>query len=130
MNYNTLNVLALAYIGDSIYEVYIRNYLLKKGIIKVDQLQKESTKFVSAKSQAKYLTKILENNILTEDEIKIIFRARNHKGNRHPKNTDIITYKKATGLEALIGFLYLKDEKERINKIMDFILEDNYVHIW
>lgn len=123
MNYNTLNVLSLAYIGDAIYEVYIRKHLIQKGIVKVVQLQKEAVNYVSAKNQAYFLKNMIDNNIFTENEMQIIIRARNHKGNRHPKNTDIITYKHSTGLEAIIGYLYLNNNIERINYIMNYILE-------
>ena len=123
MNYNTLNVLSLAYIGDAIYEVYIRKYLIQKGIVKVEQLQKEAVNYVSAKNQAYFLKNMIDNNVFTENEMQIIIRARNHKGNRHPKNTDIITYKHSTGLEAIIGYLYLNNNIERINYIMNYILE-------
>lgn len=123
MNYNTLNVLSLAYIGDAIYEVYIRKHLIQKGIVKVVQLQKEAVNYVSAKNQAYFLKNMIDNNVFTENEMQIIIRARNHKGNRHPKNTDIITYKHSTGLEAIIGYLYLNNNIERINYIMNYILE-------
>ncbi len=123
MNYNTLNVLSLAYIGDAIYEVYIRKYLIQKGIVKVEQLQKEAVNYVSAKNQAYFLKNMIDNNVFTENEMQIIIRARNHKGNRHPKNTDIITYKHSTGLEAIIGYLYLNNNIERVNYIMNYILE-------
>ena len=119
MNYNTLNVLSLAYIGDAIYEVYIRKHLIQKGIVKVEQLQKEAVNYVSAKNQAYFLKNMIDNNVFTENEMQIIIRARNHKGNRHPKNTDIITYKHSTGLEAIIGYLYLNNNIERINYIMN-----------
>ena len=123
MNYNTLNVLSLAYIGDAIYEVYIRKHLIQKGIVKVEQLQKEAVNYVSAKNQAYFLKNMIDNNVFTENEMQIIIRARNHKGNRHPKNTDIITYKHSIGLEAIIGYLYLNNNIERINYIMNYILE-------
>lgn len=123
MNYNTLNVLSLAYIGDAIYEVYIRKHLIQKGIVKVEQLQKEAVNYVSAKNQAYFLKNMIDNNVFTENEMQIIIRARNHKGNRHPKNTDIITYKHSTGLEAIIGYLYLNNNIERINYIINYILE-------
>ena len=116
------NVLALAYLGDSIYEVYIRKYLIDQGIEKVNTLQKEATNYVSAKSQCKYLTQLMEENFFTEEELNVIYRARNHKGSRHPKNTDIITYKYATGFEALIGYLYLNN-KERLEELMNIIKE-------
>ena len=117
------NVLVLAYLGDAIYEVYIRKYLIDKNIVKVDNLQKEAIKYVSAKAQAKIINNLIEKNILTEEELEIFYRARNHKGTRHPKNTDIVTYKHSTGFEAIIGYLYLEN-KERLNKIINIILED------
>ena len=118
------NVLVLAYMGDAIYEMYIRKYLIKKNISKVDKLQKEAIKYVSAKAQAKTITTLIQDNKLTDTELEIFYRARNHKCNHHPKNTDIITYKYATGLEAIIGYLYLNDNHDRIKEIIDFILEE------
>ena len=117
-----MNSLTLAYMGDAIYEVYIRKYLIDKGIVKVKELQSESIKYVSASSQAKYLKELIEKELLNEEEIKIVITARNHKNNHKPKNCDIITYKYATGLEALIGYLYFKNDKGRIDKIMKYIL--------
>jgi len=119
---NNLNVLALAYVGDAVYELYIRNYLLGKNIVKVKDLQANSVKFVSAKSQSKFLSQMIDDNFLTEDEITIVKRARNNKGKSHPKNTDIITYKYATGIEALIGFHHLNKNKKREEEIMNYII--------
>ena len=113
MSTKEINVLVLAYLGDTIYENYIRRYLIEKNIANVDALQKEAVFYVSAKSQAKFLTKLLEKNLLTEEEITIVKRARNYKTKSHPKNCDIITYKHATGLEALIGYLELENKKEK-----------------
>lgn len=70
MNYNTLNVLSLAYIGDAIYEVYIRKHLIQKGIVKVEQLQKEAVNYVSAKNQAYFLKNMIDNNVFTENEMQ------------------------------------------------------------
>ena len=117
------NSLALAYLGDAIYEVYIREYLLNQGLEKVNKLQKEATKYVSARGQAEYLKNMINDNFLTEEELQIVMRARNHKTNSSPKNTDIITYKNATGLEALIGYLYLDGNNDRIVEIMNYIKE-------
>lgn len=117
------NSLALAYIGDAIYEVYIREYLLSQGLEKVNKLQKEATKYVSARGQANYLKMLMDDKFLTEEELALIMRARNHKTNSHPKNTDIITYKNATGLESLIGYLYLEKKYDRIDEIMNYIKE-------
>ena len=107
MNNKDRNVLALAYLGDSVYEIHIRNFLISKGL---------------AKSQAAFLTKMIEDNFLTEEELSIVYRARNHKGSRHPKHTDIITYKYSTGFEALIGYLYLENKQDRIKEIMKEII--------
>ena len=121
MNTLNLNVLVLAYIGDSVYEIYVRKYLVDKGFSNVDDLQKESIKFVSAKSQASFLYKMIADDFLLESEKSIYHRARNYKSNRHPKNTDIVTYKVATGLEAIIGDHFLNDDNDRINEIMNYI---------
>lgn len=122
MESRNVNVLALAYLGDAIYEVYIREYLLSKKIQKVDTLQKDAVDYVSAKSQEQYLKKLLHASFLSKEEISVVYRARNHKGSRHPKNTDLMTYKYATGLEALIGYLYLENKKDRIDEIMKKII--------
>ena len=116
------NMLVLAYLGDSIYETYIRKYLIDKGISKVKELQSESIKYVSAKGQANYLKEMIDNNFFYEEELNIIICARNHKSNHKPKNCDIITYKNATGFEALIGYLYLEGKITRIEEIVNYIL--------
>lgn len=116
-----MNSLTLAYLGDAIYELYIRKYLISKNIVKINDLQKEAIKYVSAKAQCDFLNKLIDNNILNEEEMDIYKRARNHKQNHKPKNTDIITYKCATGLEAIIGYLYLNNKIDRIDIIMEFI---------
>ena len=122
MSVYEINVLVLAYLGDSIYENYDRKYLIDKGFSNVNDLQTESIKYVSAVSQAKYLQSMLDEDFLTQEEIDVFKRARNYKTTSHPKSCDIITYKYATGLEAVIGFLELTNNKERIDKIMSFIL--------
>ncbi len=123
MDVREINVLVLAYLGDTIYENYVRKYLVLSGIGHVDALQKKSVQYVSAKAQSKFLKEMMAMDFFTDDEIDIIKRARNNRSTSHPKNCDIITYKYATGLEALIGYLDLKDKKERIDKIMSFILK-------
>lgn len=120
MDLRLINIIALAYLGDSIYEVYIRESLLKKGLVKVDDMQKEAVNYVSAKAQSRILDNMIDKNILTEEELEVVKRGRNYKRNIHPKNTDIVTYKKSSGFEALIGYLYLKD-RERLKEILGYI---------
>ena len=123
MNVLEINVLVLAYLGDTIYENYVRRHLVNIGIGNVNDLQKNATNYVSAVNQAKFLTEMMDSNFLIEEELDVVKRARNYKTTSHPKSCDIITYKYATGLEALIGYLDLKNNKERIDEIMEFILE-------
>lgn len=123
MTINEINVLVLAYLGDTIYENYVRRYLIKNNLMKVDALQKEAVKYVSAKGQAKFLEDMIENNMLSDLEMRVVKISRNYNTTSHPKNCDIITYKCATGLEALIGYLDLDNKKERIDEIMNFILK-------
>ena len=122
MSINEINVLVLAYLGDTIYEDYIRKYLINKGIAKVNDLQKEASLYVSAKGQASYLKTMLESDFFTEEELSVFRRARNNKSNSHPKNCDIVTYKHATALEAVIGYLELKNDRNRIDEIMNNII--------
>ncbi|MBE6152622.1 MAG: ribonuclease III [Firmicutes bacterium] len=123
MDINNLNALELAYIGDAVYEVSIREHLLKKGIRKVNNLQKEAKKFVSAKGQFETLNKLFETQFLTQEELEVVKHARNYKSVSKPKNTDIITYKYATGFEALIGYLYITNIS-RLEELINKILED------
>ncbi len=123
MNVKEVNILVLAYLGDAIYESYVREYLINKKISNVNDLQVESIKYVSAKSQADILKKLLDNNMLSEDELDIVKKGRNHKCSRHPKNCDIITYKHATALEALIGYLFFTKNIDRLDEIMNYILK-------
>ena len=127
MNIESMNVITLAYLGDSVYEVYIREYLISKGIVYVEDLQKEAIKYVSAKSQAKILDYLVNNNYLSKEEVSIVKRGRNYKRDSHPKNTDIITYKKSTGFECLVGYLYLSKNINRLDEIMNIIKEE-YVY--
>ena len=121
MDINCINIITLAYMGDAIYEVYIREKFIKMNIIKVEELQKEVTKYVSAKGQANTLKKLIDDSILTEEELEIVKRGRNYKRSIHPKHTSIATYKLATGFEALIGYLYLDNKLERLKELLNMI---------
>ena len=118
MEYNSL---VLAYIGDAIYEVLVRKYLIDKNFVKVNDLQKHALNYVSAKNQALFLKELLDNNFFTSDEIEIIKRARNTKTHSKPKNCDILTYKHATALESIFGYLYMNNKFDRIKEIFDYI---------
>ena len=96
--------------------------MIKKCIANVNSLQKEAIAYVSAKSQAAFLTKMIDDGFLTDEEVVVVKRARNYKTTSHPKSCDIVTYKYATGLESLIGYLDLENRRERIDEIMKFIL--------
>ena len=118
-----MNNLVLAYLGDAVYELYIREYLVNKGYVKVNDLQNESLKYVSAKSQSDHLERLVNSNFLTDDEMEIVKRGRNMSSHRS-KSTDIITYKRSTGLECLIGYLKINNNDNRIKEIMGFIVGD------
>lgn len=122
MNVLEINVLVLAYLGDTIYEDYVRKYLINQGISNVNDLQTASVNYVSARAQASFLMNLMNKDFFTEEETSVIKRARNYKSNSHPKNCDIVTYKHATGLEALIGYLELLNRRDRIDEIMNSIL--------
>lgn len=115
-----MEYLILAYLGDAVFELYVREHLINNQIKKVNELQKESLKYVSAKSQRNILEKLIEEDQLTEKEQDIVKKGRNTKMHKS-KNNDIITYHKATGFECLIGYLYQND-KNRLKEIMEKIL--------
>ncbi|MFQ4699469.1 Mini-ribonuclease 3 [Clostridioides difficile] len=126
----TMSPLVLAYLGDTVYETYIREYLIRQNTQrKVNDLHKLAIKYVKAKAQATIIHEIEIE--LTEEESKIYKRGRNQKSNTSPKNADIIDYKHATGFEALVGYLYLNNEIERlqyiINKGIKIIERDMYI---
>ena len=124
MNVLEINNLVLAYLGDSVYETYIRFNLIQKGYNHVKNLQEKSLEYVSAKSQAKILKKLKDENTFNAEELEVIKRARNTKINSHPKNCDIQTYREATSLEALFGYLKLQNKIERIEEIISKIFTD------
>ncbi|MFK5883629.1 MAG: ribonuclease III domain-containing protein [Candidatus Izemoplasma sp.] len=118
---NQLNGTTLAYIGDAIYEVFVRDYFIKKGLTKVDDLHKSAIKYTSAVGQKAAYDLIASD--LTEFEVSIFKRGRNANTDRKARNTDLATYKKATGFEALIGYLYIEGSKDRLDEIINKILK-------
>lgn len=113
------NPLVLAYIGDSVYDTFIRTMLVSNGSVQVNKLHKKSIKFVQAKAQAEITQQLY--NILTEDEQDIVRRGRNTKSNSVPKNADMNDYRYATGFEALIGYLYLIGNTKRLMELFEMI---------
>ncbi|UGB33253.1 Mini-ribonuclease 3 [Metabacillus sp. B2-18] len=113
-----LNSLALAYIGDAVYEIYVRHYLLAKGNIRPNQLHNQAKTFVSAKAQASTLHHFFSLEFLTEEEQAVLRRGRNAKSGTIPKNTDVQTYRYSTAFEALIGYLYLEKRHERLEELI------------
>jgi ribonuclease-3 family protein len=111
-----MNGLKLAYIGDAVYEVYIRTYVMHNCRSRVSDLNKKGVSFVKASAQAQMIEFLKPH--LTEAEWAVVLRGRNQKVSTPAKNANIKDYKMATGLEALIGLLHLKGEKERIEELM------------
>lgn len=113
------NPLVLAYIGDSVYDTFVRTMLVSGGSIQVNKLHKRAIKFVQAKAQAEIIEQL--QNILTEDEQDIVRRGRNTKSGSVPKNADLNDYRHATGFEALVGYLYLIGNTKRLMEIFELI---------
>ena len=120
-----MSPLVWAYMGDAVYEKFIREYVIRQGLCKNGLLHKKSIKYVSAKGQSKIVHELEEKNILTDEEKDIVRRGRNSNPHSTAKNADIIDYKYATGFEALIGYLYLTEQNERLNIILNAVLEIN-----
>lgn len=117
-----LNPLVWAYIGDAVYEVYVRSYVISEGRRNAGDLHRGSISFVKAEAQSDLLEKLLPH--LTEEEQNIVRRGRNTKTTHVPKNAVVIDYRRATALEALIGYLYLMRRYERMDEIMGFIFDE------
>lgn len=119
-DYQLLNGLALAYVGDAIYEVYIRDHLIQKGQTKPNRLHHLATAYVSAKGQAFLMKEMLQAEMLSAEEEAIYKRGRNAKSFTSAKNTDITTYRIATGFEALMGYLHLSKATERLEELINW----------
>ncbi|RHM61481.1 MULTISPECIES: ribonuclease III domain-containing protein [Coprobacillaceae] len=123
MNPDFVNPMVLAYLGDSIIELMTREYLIREsGLAKPHELYQAARNYVSSQGHAGFIFYCLENNLLSEQEIKIYKRGRNAKNNKNETNE----HRHSTGLEALFGHLYLNDQKDRMNELFD--LMKDYVH--
>lgn len=120
-----LNPLVLALVGDAVYEVFIRTYLVDKNRdMNAHKIHIKAVEYVKAHAQSEYMKFFIEN--LDEEELSIFKRARNSKSGTTPKNADLNEYKWATGFEALVGFLYLSEQKERLNYIFEKIINYDF----
>lgn len=117
------NGTTLAYIGDAVMSLYVRHMLVAKGWQKPKVLQKKSEAWVSAKAQAKFLVALQAKHFFNETEIAMIARGRNAKTDSIAKNASVATYRLATGLEAVIGYLELTNKQERLKELLDAIQE-------
>ena len=120
MEVKDLSSLALAYYGDALYEVFIRERVIRLGASpKVDVLNKAGIRYVNAAAQAKAVKTMIDEGFLSEEELTIAKRARNHRTATKAKNADPIDYKWATALEALIGWLKLTGQENRMTEVME-----------
>lgn len=118
-----LNSLALAYMGDAVYEVYVREHLLQNGKVRPNNLHREATKYVSAKAQSMIIHHLLDHQLLSDEEVAVVMRGRNAKSGTVPKNTDVQTYRYGTAFEALFGYLYLLKRVERLEELIQISFE-------
>lgn len=115
---NQYSPLALAYIGDGVYELYVRSRVIEEhSNLPAHKLHLHTVKYVKAHAQSNSIEAL--QNILTEEEAAVYRRGRNAKSATVPKNANIVEYRRATGFEALIGYVYLTGDTERLNKLMD-----------
>lgn len=117
---NMISPLTWAYVGDCVYELYIRTELVNRTNLKPHKLHIESIKYVKAQAQAKFLQKIYED--LTQEEKDIVRRGRNAENHHLPKNCNVQDYRYATAFEALIGYLYLTKKEERLCDILQKVV--------
>ncbi len=109
----TMNTTALAYLGDAVYEVAIRKFIMETGQRNADRLHRIAVRYVRAEGQAKAMRQLVEE--LTEEEQALARRARNRKITSRPRNVDPFVYKLATAFEALVGYLFLIEDKQRLD---------------
>ena len=117
-----MSLYQLSFLGDAVFELMVREYIISKNIVKLNDLQKCTLSFVTAKKQGYFVKCLIENGILSEDEIDIVRRGRNLKTHKSPKNCDAVTYKYSTAFEILVGYLYVND-RDRLNEIFNYIVD-------
>ncbi|AUW97316.1 Mini-ribonuclease 3 [Streptococcus pluranimalium] len=120
---NLINGIALAFEGDAVYSYYIRRHLIFTGQTKPNQLHRLATKYVSARAQASLITAMLEAQLLTEKEEDIYRRGRNTNSHTKAKNADVVTYRMSTGFEAVMGYLDMTGQTERLEKLVAWCID-------
>lgn len=123
--YQHLSGLTLAYVGDAVFELYVRKHLIYSGSTKPNELHQQTITFVSAKSQARIVLHWLENDLLTKEEERVVARGRNAKTRSIPKHTNVQTYRYSTGFEALIGYHYLLNNEERLVQLLSLAIQSS-----
>lgn len=122
-DYQQLNGIALAYMGDAAYEVFVRRHLIEQGLTKPTKLHHKATMYVSAKAQAALIDLMNTDEILSEEEQNYFRRGRNAKSYTHAKNTSVMTYRISTGFEALFGYLTLSNQTDRLAELAQWCIE-------
>lgn len=122
-DYQQLNGIALAYMGDAAYEVFVRRHLIEQGLTKPTKLHHKATMYVSAKAQAALIDLMNKDEILSEEEQNYFRRGRNAKSYTHAKNTSVMTYRISTGFEALFGYLTLSNQTDRLAELAQWCIE-------
>ncbi|HEM6557145.1 TPA: Mini-ribonuclease 3 [Streptococcus suis] len=120
---NLINGIALAFEGDAVYSMYVRRHLIFKGLTKPNQLHGEANKYVSAKAQASLISALLEAQLLTEKEEEIYKRGRNTNSHTKAKNADVVTYRMSTGFEAVLGYLHMTEQIERLEELVGWCID-------
>lgn len=116
-----MSLYQLSFLGDAVFELMVREYIISKNVVKLNDLQKFTLDFVTAKRQSYFVDMLVKSEFLSSDELDILRRGRNIKTHKSPKNCDIVTYKYATAFEILIGYLYINDKK-RLDEVFNFII--------
>lgn len=118
MQLKQMNALALAYMGDVVYEMAVRRRLLEKGLTRPNDLHRAAVRYVNARAQASVVTFWLETDALTEEEQAVVRRGKNAKSGSVPKRVDVHTYRYSTAFEALIGYIYLTERRDRLEELI------------
>ncbi|HEL2217719.1 TPA: Mini-ribonuclease 3 [Streptococcus suis] len=121
---NLINGIALAFEGDAVYSMYVRRHLIFKGLTKPNKLHGEANKYVSAKAQAGLISALLEAQRLTEKEEEIYKRGRNTNSYTKAKNADVVTYRMSTGFEAVLGYLHMTEQMERLDELVGWCIDN------